>query len=517
MRQAQRWATSRWVGRLIFLAVLVAVIGMALQMRNVAARRLLAWTVDQEGGRIVQQIDQVFDTVTRTLADADRTPHADCSDEDLLLLRSVFVRSKYIKDLGRISDGALSCTTILGVLPKPFVPRQQPFLLADGLTAYWTVPLLSDPGSFGMVVRTGKSNLLLDLDAFRVTSLPGLHYALGLRNRATRLVIGLDAQGAPAFVEAVHARGEEGRRFCSRRFPLCATISVTAAASERAQESATWVTAIVGGLLGVCLGWLALAAHRRWRALPARMRRALAAGGFTLRYQPIVALETPPRVVSAEALIRWVDDPASPDVFIAEAERAGMIADITTFVVRKVLEETRELFLAFPDFRVTINVSSPELVDGSLMETLDRHWPAGLPRHHIGFELTERSTAELQDILPELERLRWLGHLIYVDDFGSGYSSLSQLQHLPIDYIKVDRSLLPETAPQLRVSILPEILAIARRLHAGLVFEGVETGEQARMLEYPDQTVLAQGWYFGRPDTVEALTRLMTSGAPGTG
>jgi sensor c-di-GMP phosphodiesterase-like protein len=138
-----------------------------------------------------------------------------------------------------------------------------------------------------------------------------------------------------------------------------------------------------------------------------------------------------------------------------------------------------------------------------------------LPRYHIGFELTERSRAELQDILPELERLRWLGHPIYMDDFGTGYSGLSQLQHLPVDYIKVDRSLLPGTEPQFESSLLPEILAIARRLGAGLVFEGVETGEQAHMLEYPDQIVLAQGWYFGRPDTVEALARLM-SGVPGT-
>lgn len=517
MTQARRWATSRWTGRLLFLGVLAVAIGLALQVRGLVAGWLLERAIQQQGERAIGQVDVVFDAATRILADADRSPYLACSADDRQLLRRVFARAKFTKDLGRFWKGNLVCTTVLGVLPKPLVPRQQPVAMADGLTVYWTVPLLSDPDSFGLVVLTGKSSVQVDLDAFRVTRLPGLYYVVGLQERRTRLVIGLDAQQLPAFVAFESVPGiEDGRRFCSRRFPLCATIITTLAARERAQRDAIWTTTALGALLGVCLGWLALAAHRRWSALPARMRRALAAGRFALRYQPIVALETPPRIVSAEALIRWIDGPASPEVFIAEAERTGMIAEITAFVVRTVLDENRELFEAFPDFRVTINVSSPELVDGSLMETLDFHWPPGLPRRHIGFELTERSTAELQDILPELERLRWLGHPIYMDDFGSGYSSLSQLQHLPIDYIKVDRSLLPEATAQLQGSILPEILAIARRLQAGLVFEGVETGEQARMLEYPDQIVLAQGWYFGRPDTAEALARSMMSGASGT-
>lgn len=510
MKQARRWATSRWAGRLIFLLVLLATMAIALQMRDAVERRWLDHAVSQQGVRVVDQIDQVFDTVARMLAEADRSTRADCSAEELRRLRAVFMRAKFTKDLGRYVEGNLACTAVLGVLAKPVVPRQEPLVLGAGLTGYWTALSLTDQDSFALVVRTEKSSVHVDFDAFRVMRSPGLYYVVGLRDRATRLVIGLDAQHLPGFVEAGKGQGREDRRFCSRRFPICATILVTAVADERARTSALWTVLILGGLLGTCLGWLALAAHRRWSALPARMRRALAAGRFALRYQPIVALETPPRIVSAEALIRWIDGPASPEVFIAEAERTGMIAEITAFVVRTVLDENRELFEAFPDFRVTINVSSPELVDGSLMETLDFHWPPGLPRRHIGFELTERSTAELQDILPELERLRWLGHPIYMDDFGSGYSSLSQLQHLPIDYIKVDRSLLPEATAQLQGSILPEILAIARRLQAGLVFEGVETGEQARMLEYPDQIVLAQGWYFGRPDTVEVLTRLMT-------
>ncbi|MBN3819839.1 EAL domain-containing protein, partial [Paraburkholderia sp. Se-20369] len=247
--------------------------------------------------------------------------------------------------------------------------------------------------------------------------------------------------------------------------------------------------------------------QRRWAALAAQMRRALANRQFVLRYQPIVALGAAPRIVSAEALIRWVDGPATPDVFIAEAERCGMIADITAFVVRTVLAEMRPLFDRAPEFRVTINVSSPELRDGSLMATLERCWPAGLPRRHVGLELTERSTVELHEILPVLHQLRALGHPVYIDDFGTGYSSLSQIQHLPIDYLKVDRSLLPATSQHDGGSIVPEILAIAQRLEVGLVFEGVETGEQARMLDIPGQPVCAQGWYFGRPDTAEGLRK----------
>ncbi|MGY4212517.1 sensor c-di-GMP phosphodiesterase-like protein [Burkholderia sp. PvR073] len=509
MANVRRWTTSSGAGHALAIGMLVVSAGLALGAWPHVTKAVLAQSVAGLGTQVVQQIDVVFDSAATTLADLDASPYADCSPQDLRLLRSASVRSKYVKDVGRLSGADLLCMTMLGVLPRPFSPKQQPFRLTDAMSAFWTVPLLSSPGTLGLVVTGRRTNLLMDLDAFRVLPPPSdLHYVIGLRGRPAALVIGLAKGGVPEYVDAGLVPGfRDGKSFCSARVPLCTIVVATPRALASASRRAAWLLGIAGGAAGCCLGLGALMLHRRWAALPAQIRRALANGQFVMRYQPIVAPGASSRIVSAEALIRWIDGPAAPDVFIAEAERAGMIVDVTAFVVRTVLREMRVLFDGEPDFRVTINVSAPELLDGSLMATLDSCWPAGLSREHVGFELTERSTVELPEILPALRQLRDLGHPVYIDDFGTGYSSLSLLQHLPIDYIKVDRSLLPAAPQHDGTSIIPEILAIARRLGVGLVFEGVETREQAHMLDIQGQSIGAQGWYFGRPDTVEALQK----------
>ncbi len=518
MANVRRWTTSSGAGYALAIGMLVVSAGLALKAWPLVTKTVLAQSVAGLGAQVVQQIDLVFDSAARTLADVDASPYADCSPRDLRLLRSASVQSKYVKDVGRLSGTDLLCTTMLGMLPRPFSPKRQPFRLTDAMSAFWTVPLLSSPDTLGLVVAGRRANLLMDLDAFRVLPPSGLHYVIGLKGHPTALVIGLDARGVPAYVDASQVPGfRDGKSFCSARVPVCTIVVVTPQALANASRHAAWLLGIAGGAAGCCLGLGALMLHRRWTALPAQIRRALANGQFVLRYQPIVALGASSRIVSAEALIRWIDGPAAPDVFIADAERAGMIADVTAFVVRTVLREMRLLFDSEPDFRVTINVSADELRDGSLMATLDRCWPAGLSRKHVGFELTERSTVELPEIVPALRQLRDLGHPVYMDDFGTGYSSLSLLQHLPIDYIKVDRSLLPAAPQHDGTSIIPEILAIARRLGVGVVFEGVETREQAQMLDIPGLSIGAQGWYFGRPDTVQALQEAIAEQSPRTG
>lgn len=514
MVNVRKWATSSGAGYALAIGMLAVSAGVALNAWPRVAKAVLARSVAEQGAQAVQQIDVVFDSVAKTLAAVDASPYPDCSPPDLRQLRSASVQAKFVKDVGRLSGGSLVCSTLLGVLPTPFPSRRQPIRLTDTLSAFWPVPLLSAPEALGLVIAGKRTNLVMDLNAFRVPAQRGLRYVIGFRDHPAERVFGLDARGTPAYVDTGRVPGlQDGKSFCSARVPLCATVLTTPQALAIASRRAAWLTGIAGGAASCCLALGVLMLQRRWAALSAQMRRALASRQFELRYQPIVALGAPARIVSAEALIRWIDGPASPDAFIVEAERCGMIADITAFVVRTVVVELRTLFDAEADFRVTVNVSSPELRDGSLMKTLDRYWPAGLPRKHVGLELTERSSVALHEILPVLQQLRELGHPVYIDDFGTGYSSLSQVQHLPIDYIKVDRSLLPATSQRGGNSIVPEILAIAQRLDVGLVFEGVETREQARMLDIPGQAICAQGWYFGRPATAEGLRKAIAEGA----
>ncbi|MNL11439.1 putative membrane protein YjcC [compost metagenome] len=208
--------------------------------------------------------------------------------------------------------------------------------------------------------------------------------------------------------------------------------------------------------------------------------------------------------MAAEALMRWPDGQTPPDLLAEIAEAGGFSNEITAFVMETVLVDMAEPFAAGTDFRVTVNVSPGELLDGSLLATLKHHWPARLPQKHVGFELTERSTASLSDLKEMIAFLRAAGHPVYIDDFGTGYSSLAQVHDLSVDFIKIDRSFLHKLNHS--ASILPEILAIARRLDVGLVIEGIETEEQAHYFESIDASrTLAQGWLFGRPMSAKDL------------
>ena len=208
-------------------------------------------------------------------------------------------------------------------------------------------------------------------------------------------------------------------------------------------------------------------------------------------------------------LIRWTGGPAAPDVFIAEAERAGMIVDVTAFVVRTVLREMRVLFDSRPDFCVTINASAPELRDGSLMATLNGCWPAGLPRRHVGVELTERSTVELPEIVPALRQLRELGHPVYIDDFGTGYSSLSHLRRVQVDGLKIDRSFITDLLRDPDdLALTSAIIAMAHSMGITVVAEGVEKQGQFDLLRDRDCD-LAQGYWLGQPCSVGEFARLL--------
>ena len=106
--------------------------------------------------------------------------------------------------------------------------------------------------------------------------------------------------------------------------------------------------------------------------------------------------------------------------------------------------------------------------------------------------------------------MRQRGFGVEIDDFGTGYSSLSYLQDLAVDAIKIDRAFTHAIGTEsVKVSILPQILAMAKTLSLGVVVEGIETTQQADYFAVYDQPILAQGWLFGHPVPLEEFHRLL--------
>jgi EAL domain-containing protein (putative c-di-GMP-specific phosphodiesterase class I) len=247
-------------------------------------------------------------------------------------------------------------------------------------------------------------------------------------------------------------------------------------------------------------------------SLSARMRRALERHEFLLHYQPIFALECG-EMQGVEALIRWRDPEhgmVPPGDFIPLAEETGMIESIGDWVFRAVCEQQVDWAAKGFTPQISFNVSPRQLRRLDFAERVAHHLAfSGADPERLVVELTESSTMEdpmtSEPILHELHRL---GFKLALDDFGSGYSSLSRLRALPVETLKIDRAFLQEVPENREASaIVTAILDLSRALGRAAVAEGVETEAQRAFL-VQQGCLMAQGFLLGRPLPPEAVEAL---------
>jgi diguanylate cyclase (GGDEF)-like protein/PAS domain S-box-containing protein len=239
------------------------------------------------------------------------------------------------------------------------------------------------------------------------------------------------------------------------------------------------------------------------------LRLAIDRDELELRYQPIVAIDTN-EVVGCEALVRWrhpVRGLIAPETFIGIAEETGTIVGIDRWVLRAACGAAARIRTVIPEFRMSVNVSSRDLREPDLPDAISRALADhGLPPRALSVEVTE-SVALDDSVLPVLTKLHGLGVNVAMDDFGIGYSSLSYLKRLPISVLKVDRSFVRDVAnDKYDEAIISSIVAIAHGLGFRVIAEGIEHESQLRRLAALGCDE-AQGFYFGRPQTLAAFER----------
>lgn len=246
------------------------------------------------------------------------------------------------------------------------------------------------------------------------------------------------------------------------------------------------------------------------------LRQAIPRDQLHLVFQPQVSVASG-EIVGVEALLRWehpVLGAVPPERFIPVAERSGQIVAIGDWVLRRACVLARKWQReGLPAVRMMVNVSARQLggplaarVEYLLAET-------GLEPRRLGLELTE--TALMQDIdaaVAQLRRLRGLGIEIALDDFGTGYSSLSHLRRLPLDVVKIDRSLIPGvTGCSDALPIVRAIIAMTHSLGLKVLAEGVANEAQLEMLaaSHCDQL---QGFHFSAPVSARDAEAMLRAG-----
>jgi diguanylate cyclase (GGDEF)-like protein/PAS domain S-box-containing protein len=250
----------------------------------------------------------------------------------------------------------------------------------------------------------------------------------------------------------------------------------------------------------------------RWQYRVAeKLRSALEAESFSLHYQPQVRLQDR-AVVGVEALLRWnaFDEvPLSPAAFIPIAENMGLMPSLGKWVVKSACQQAALWQMRFPHLPVAINLSSVQLYQPNLVESLlDVMQEQKVNPENIEFEITESAVMRNMDsAIATMRRLRHEGFNISLDDFGTGYSSLSYLKRFPVGKIKIDQSFVKgiETDP-VDAAIVRSVINLGHSLNMKVLAEGVETQGQLQRLG-DEGCDYIQGFYYSRPlaaDSVEA-------------
>jgi diguanylate cyclase (GGDEF)-like protein len=240
-------------------------------------------------------------------------------------------------------------------------------------------------------------------------------------------------------------------------------------------------------------------AHDKWQ-LEQDITNAVNAHDFTLHYQPIFDLSTN-QCTGAEALIRWPSTDLGPDQFIPLAEQSGLIHSIGLWVIEAALTQFTEWKSAGSSIEyLSINLSVSQLESPSFFDNLDeilRRLP--LNEGKITLEITESVMMQTsQTMMDKLDELKKRGFYLAIDDFGTGFSSLNYLKHLPVDYLKMDRSFVSGIPSSPHDMVICEaIIQLAVAMGLQIIAEGVETPQQMKWLnEHGVES--AQGYFYAK-------------------
>jgi predicted signal transduction protein with EAL and GGDEF domain len=249
-------------------------------------------------------------------------------------------------------------------------------------------------------------------------------------------------------------------------------------------------------------------------SIESELRSALDNGEFELFYQPTIDLDSG-RISGAEALMRWRHPEKGvigPDQFIPAAEASALIIPMGRWALREACRQARAWQdSGLPAIPIAVNVSALQFRTAGFLEDIQRFLQeTRLPSRYLELELTESAlmvdTAATTSLL---EVLKQNGVVLKVDDFGTGPSSLSYLQHCPVDVLKIDQSFVHEISPVPDgAPLVRAVIAMGKSLGCRIVAEGVETKHQFAYLR-AERCDEGQGFHFSPPVNAETFERLL--------
>ncbi|HEV2974633.1 MAG TPA: EAL domain-containing protein [Solirubrobacteraceae bacterium] len=247
--------------------------------------------------------------------------------------------------------------------------------------------------------------------------------------------------------------------------------------------------------------------------LEAELNTALVEQQFFLLYQPIYDLRTR-RAVGLEALIRWqhpTQGELPPDDFIPLAEESGLIVPIGRWVLGEACARAAAWNVAGHRVGISVKVSATQLNrDGFITDVRRALQQSGIEPELLTLEIAEATAIrDVAAATARLQEVKELGVRIAIDDFGSGYAIHADLQSMPLDFLKVDRSALATSDDEAYASwLLQTIIVLGRDLSIPVIATEIETYEEMTTLQAMG-CAMAQGFFLGRPTPADAVASVL--------
>lgn len=507
--QSAHWIVKRYLHKRILLCALVALSAFALTLSIgfISQRSENKRLIENYTLRAVSTMEKILHAVEIERPILLSLIGKSCKDSELELRQRV-ADLKTVRSIFLVKDGILYCSSAFGQRNIPLRTLQP--RLADGkpkmiLTIDRSLvkgsPVLmqwfpaTPDGQNGVAVGINidlVSGMMLDPFPPLITRV-----SLGIDDAFYMDDVGIATQRPVREGEMLYSRA-------STAYPFSIAVSGPSFMTLALRELPGRLP--LAFILSVLFAWITWIATAKRMSFSWEINMGIAQREFTLFCQPLFNTRAQ-RCDGVEILLRWNNPrlgPIAPDVFIPIAEAKNLILPLTRYVLNETAQQLH-YFPADPKFHIGINAAAAHFRnDKLLLEDLNNLWFSADPAVQLTIELTERDALhEVNSAL--LRELHGKKVQLAIDDFGTGNSSLSWLEKLHPDVLKIDKSFTHAIGTDAVNSTVTDIIiALGQRLNIELVAEGVETPEQANYLQRHGVHLL-QGYLYAQPMPLEAF------------
>ena len=507
--QTAQWIIRKYLRQRIAVCMIIAVCAFAITLgaRFISQRAINQNQIDSLTRHSIERMDTLLYPLETRRADMLALVGQPC-EAIHLPLRKLAVALQTVRSIALVKSGQLYCSSALGNRDVPVhslqaqLPSSTPLLqLTIDHSLLKGTPILIQwfPAS-----ADGRDGVLASLNIDLISNI--------ILESSPPLISGMSLNVGQQYYQ--HATGITGQLGHSNdkaytqhssHFPF--SISALSPGPSRLAFQSLLSELPLAIIMSVLFTWIAWLVTAGRLSFAREINMGIAGKEFSLYCQPQMDARLQ-RCTGVEILLRWHNPRVGwiePDVFIPIVETQNLIIPLTRYVISETAQKLH-LFPQDPNFQIGINVAAPHFKNGRLLQDLHKYWFNVRPIQQLTVELTEREA--LHDVNYQMRSE--LGNQqikLAIDDFGTGNSSLSWLEMLHPDILKIDKSFTKAIGTDsVNSTVTDLIIALGQRLNIELVAEGVETPDQARYLQQHGVHML-QGYWFAQPMRLEEFPK----------